>query len=189
MREISRVVIHHSAISVKTQPSSKKMITSMNRTHKDRIWQFVDDNGSTCAYHIFIGKDWDINHVRDIKSIGYANSNRDVNNTAINICVHGTFDKETPTKEQYSAVIAEIKALQKDYKFTIHAHNEFAPKTCPGKNFDMSLVKSQCAENKPLTWPRYIALKTMNSKLYKKIKDPRIREQLRITNQIIRGEI
>ena len=189
MREINKVVLHNTAVLQETQPSSKKMITSMSRRHKDVIGQFKDKNGSTCSYHFFVGIEWDITQTREIESVGYANSNPIINKEAINICVHWYFDKEKPNEKQYKAVAKIIKQLKLKYEFTLHLHNEYANKTCPWKNFDFSLVKSMIEPNKPLIWKRYSILAKMNSYIYKKISDRRIKEYLRIINKIIRGEV
>jgi len=136
MREIKYIVLHHSVITQSVQPDSEKMIQSMARNHAQRIGQPADKNWSTVAYHYFVWINWDIHRTREHESVGRANSNREVNDHAINICVHWYFDSEKPNKQQLDATRKIVLDLLKIYpNATLHWHREFADKTCPGDNF------------------------------------------------------
>ncbi len=121
MRTITQVVIHHTAVATTTQPDDAKVIKSISKNHKDRIGQPADKNGSTIAYHYYIGKAGNIIQTRDIESVGWADSNLEINNKSINIVLHGAFDSEKPSKEQLSSLDGLLKQLLKERPaLTIH---------------------------------------------------------------------
>lgn len=141
MRTINKIVIHHSAVLWEQQQDTQKMIQSMSRTHAQRIKQPADKNGSTIAYHFFIGMNWELNITRDLNSPWWANSNLEVNNEAVNICVHGNFDIDEPNEEQKETLRRTVEMLLQAYpNATIHWHRDFANKTCPWNNFDIEEI-------------------------------------------------
>lgn len=148
MRTIKKIVIHHTLVEQKRQPSADKMIQSMNRTHAQRIWQPADANGSTISYHYYIHTDGSVRKTRLHESEWRANSNRQVNREAINIVLHGNFDVEKPKKEQYVSLVKIITELFEMYgSLSIHWHKDFSSKSCPWKNFDFNLLQNMLMEN------------------------------------------
>ncbi len=137
MRKINNIVIHHSAVY---QPDINKLISSMNRTHKDRIWQPADKNWSHVAYHYTIWVDWKIVNTRDLWSIWW-HTNSKVNWSSIGICLSGNFDVNVPTNSQYNSlneVIADLSILYPWIK--VSYHNDYSKKTCPWLKFQKNRV-------------------------------------------------
>jgi len=69
-----------------------------------------------------------------------------MNNSSVGICIIGNFDVISPTTAQYDmcadlcAWLCHIYAIPVD---NIHPHSKYAPKTCPGKLFDMNLLREK----------------------------------------------
>ena len=123
LSDIRKIVIHHTAVKQSKQRNADKMIQSMSRTHKERIGQPADENGSTIAYHYYIHSDGSVRKTRKINAIGYANSNRGVNKEAINIVLHGWFDEDRkPKPQQYEALRQLLGEIQSGFsrELTIH---------------------------------------------------------------------
>lgn len=133
-------MIHHSAV---TQPNIELAIKSFNENHKERLHPKPNWFGNHISYHYIIGVDGEIRHVRPLEEVGYHASNLKVNKESIWICFSWNFDEEKPTLKQYSACVKLINELeQKFWKLEIHQHNEYAKKSCPGKNFDFTKLKN-----------------------------------------------
>ena len=65
-----------------------------------------------------------------------------VNNSSIGICFTGNFDQEKPTSMQMEKLAKIIKYLESELgDLPIHFHNEYAQKTCPGKNITHELIE------------------------------------------------
>jgi len=136
-RRINKVVVHHSAVD---QPDMDKLLQSIQRTHKEKLKQPADKNWSHIAYHYIIWVDWDIRRTRDLDSVWRHASNLAVNKESIGICLSWNFDKHKPTREQYESLFILLSKLERKFNFTIHGHNEYADKTCPGNLFDMDKI-------------------------------------------------
>ena len=66
------------------------------------------------------------------------------NKTSIGICCVGNFDKDIPPQSLYDFLAKNIVDVVFKYynsKMTIHGHNEYADKSCPGRNFDLDRVR------------------------------------------------
>lgn len=140
MRKITHIIIHHSAVE---QPDINKLILSINRTHKERLWQPADVNWSTAAYHFVIWVDWEIRQTRDINSIWW-HTHRSINKSSIWVCLSWRFDYREPTKKQYIALNDLISSLNFQFPWIqIWYHNTYnKSKTCPGRMFDKNKVLS-----------------------------------------------
>ncbi len=138
MRKITEVIIHHAAVE---QPDINKLLSSIQRTHKERIGQPADKNWSTIAYHFLIGVDWEIRQTRDLDSIGWHTASW-VNSRSIGICLSGNFDARQPYPKQYIALNDLLSSLQFQFPgIKISYHNDYTKtKTCPGRMFDKSKV-------------------------------------------------
>ena len=148
MRYIDKVVIHHSVTP--RDLDFEKSIQSFNNNHKQRLHKTPGSLGYHISYHTVIGGSWEIKETRAIDEIGYHASNWSVNKTSIGICLTWSFDSEAPSDEQYNKLAEVIKDYEKRIwrKLSLHLHNEFASKTCPGRNFDLN--KLQKIMNKPV---------------------------------------
>jgi len=168
MRKINKVVIHHSAVE---QPSLDKLCASMQRTHKARLKQPADKNGSCVAYHYIIWVDWDIRQTRDINSVWRHASNLKVNNESIWIMLSGNLDKRSPYRIQLKALYSLLRKLDREYNFIIHLHREYANKTCPWSQFMLEMLDPEVhtdlqtkitGKPKPIKRPMYEYKQTKN---------------------------
>jgi len=162
----------------------------MNRTHAERIGQPADANGSTIAYHYYIHTDWSIYETRLHESEWRANSNRQVNREAINIVLHGNFDVEKPTKQQYLSLQKVIWELFMMYgRLSIHWHNEFSPKTCPWRNFDFNYLHNIIMKDlEAIAKKQAIATVASLSTCYDLTEDEEARELMKNTAAKLRKE-
>ena len=91
-----------------------------------------------------------------------------MNNTSIGVCFCGDFDANKPSQKQYNALNQLLIDLSKKYTFTVHYHNEYSTKSCPGKNFDYTKVQSPFINIKEIIMSYY-------KDLYKKeVTDPKV---------------
>lgn len=140
MRKISRIIIHHS-VTPRDQELSKSL-SSFNRTHKARLHPEVNSLGYHIAYHIVIAWDGSYEQTRSLDDVWYHASNLKVNNESVGICLTGNFDIETPSYKQIETLIDLIDMIQSEHEWvTVHWHNEYASKSCPGKNLDLNKLK------------------------------------------------
>lgn len=128
MREIRRLIIHCSA----THPKTDIGVETIRRWH-------VDDNGwSDIGYHAVIRRDGTLEMGRTIRRIGahVRGHNRD----SIGLCLiggHGAASTDVFadhfTEPQRVALVPLLK-MAHQFGLTIHGHNEYANKGCPGFN-------------------------------------------------------
>lgn len=67
-----------------------------------------------------------------------------MNKTCVGICVIGNFDLMEPSIQHYFMTACICRELMNKFGITthsIHGHREFAQKTCPGKLFNMDILK------------------------------------------------
>ena len=72
-----------------------------------------------------------------------------MNDKAIGICFIGNFDEAQVPPEQWKKGIELVRSLLKLLDIPIRyvvAHRDYAPKTCPGKLFDMDLFRKELAK-------------------------------------------
>ncbi len=137
-REIDKIVIHHSAVD---QSDLNKAIHSFDENHK-RLHEFVNWLGYHIAYHYLIADSWEVAQTRPLNEVWFHASDFPVNKTSIGVCFIGDFDKRVPTEKQYQAFAKLVEELEKQYDLSIHFHNEYAPKTCPGRMFDYNRARN-----------------------------------------------
>lgn len=144
MRKINKIILHHSA--TQRDLDFKRSLNSFNNSHKVRLYEkYKQPRSGTeypyIAYHYCIGGKGELEQTRKHENIGYHASNITVNNESIGICLLGNFDEEYPSEEQYSKLREILGYLKEQYpEATIHLHNEFSSKTCPGVNFDLNKI-------------------------------------------------
>jgi len=156
-RKITKIIIHHSVTPRNLE--LEKSLKSFNNSHKIRLYKKHNQPLSWTkfpyiAYHFVISEDWEIKNTRLLKNIWYHASNLKINNESIGICLCWNFDKEKPSNEQYKVLNNLIRKLKTElWELEVEPHNKYASyKTCPGKNFDMSLAVAGDYELLFKTW-------------------------------------
>lgn len=121
--QITQVTIHHSATESGT-PSG-----FANFHIESRGWPGI-------GYHFVIDKKGQIFYTNYLNTVSYHVQN--ANTRSIGVCLVGNFDKELPTAEQIASLKFVIAYLNNtlNKKLIITKHNQFATKSCPGKNMD-----------------------------------------------------
>lgn len=64
-----------------------------------------------------------------------------MNRYAVGICVVGDYDKEAPDKPHWDMAVQLTKAVMAYFNIpveNVHGHKDYAPKSCPGKQFNMA---------------------------------------------------
>lgn len=141
MRVITEVVLHHS-VSPRDQ-ELEKSIASFDKNHKERLHPEENGFGLHLAYHFVVSGDGRWRATRPLNEVGYHASNQIVNKRSVGICLTGSFDTETPSKEQMSTAMGIIAKLKETLPITkITGHRGYASKSCPGKNFTDAMIKS-----------------------------------------------
>jgi len=145
MREITKIVIHHS-LTPRDQDIETAM-ASFDRNHKVRLYEEYQQPISNSeykyiAYHYCIGGDGTVRAGRSLDVPGYHASNYAVNLESIGICLLGNFDKERPTKEQIEALKNLVKDMKREFPAIdeVSGHRDYASKSCPGDNFDQDII-------------------------------------------------
>ena len=71
-----------------------------------------------------------------------------MNSKAIGICLVGNFDEEVPCEGLLHQAARLVKMLMEIFKIPVEnvvAHRDYAPKSCPGKLFDMDKFRARVA--------------------------------------------
>lgn len=138
MREIDQIILHCSA----TRREWMEDASLAQQVHEIRRWH-VDGNGwSDIGYHFVIGRDGEIADGRPLARAGA--HTRGHNSTSVGVCLIGGFGSDANdapddhfTVEQLKAARDVCRSLLVDFpNATVHGHNEFAAKACPG--FDVA---------------------------------------------------
>jgi N-acetylmuramoyl-L-alanine amidase len=132
LSQITQAVIHHSATPMNAIGSRPQVYA---RYHIDnRGWAGI-------GYHFVIQPDGSIFQTNLLETV--SNHVQNANTKSIGICLSGNFDTEKPTDAAYGAAVWLVKALngQLGRELGIHAHNEYANKSCPGAAIDIKSFK------------------------------------------------
>lgn len=143
MREINKIILHHSA----TKDSGTVSWNAIRRYHVNECnWgkigyhfglEHIADTGDPQgSYEILIG--------RTLDEAGAHTSGQ--NKNSIGICFVGDFDNAPVPEAQWKVGLTLVRWLCKQYGLTkdaIHGHCEYAPKSCPGKMFDIEKFKEE----------------------------------------------
>ena len=125
MRTITEIIIHCSA----TVEGKDYSAAEIDRWHKQRGWKGI-------GYHYVIGRDGSVEQGRPIEQVGAHCAGRNAH--SIGICYIGGLDKngkpkDTRTQAQRQSLLELVdRLLQQFPDATVHTHNEFANKACPG---------------------------------------------------------
>lgn len=135
MRHIGKIIIHCSA----TRPGWMSANTPEEKTAEIRRWHVEDHGWSDIGYHYVIDRDGTIVPGRPVERIGA--HTRGHNRHSIGVCLiggHGSAStdhfRDNFTPEQEAALSGILQDFSRDLPdfLTVHGHNEFAPKACPG---------------------------------------------------------
>jgi len=138
-RAIKKIVVHHSVTPRDLE--LHKSISSFDSNHKKRLHKTKNGFWYHISYHFVIWWDWKYIPTRPLDEVWYHASNLKVNKESVGICLTWNFDVEKPSEAQYATLNWIIKNLEEIYgDLEIHEHNEFAKKSCPGKNFILEKI-------------------------------------------------
>ena len=130
-RNIKEIIVHYSA----TPQGENYTVEQIRQMHLAKGW-------SDIGYHWYIDLDGNIFKGRDEKLTGAHTVGH--NSISIGVCYCGgcpprsvkgwkDIGLDTRTQAQKTAILKLLKELKQRYpKATIHGHNEFAKKPCPG---------------------------------------------------------
>ena len=143
MREINRLIIHHSL----TKDSLTVSAGAIRRYHMETLgWRAV-------GYHYLqerIGDYEEILKGRFHHEIGAHTKGH--NHDSIGICLIGNYDLTSPFEDQYQLLAKLCAEIMYTYDLPmndVYPHSEFADKTCPGTMFSMDYLKHCIARAEP----------------------------------------
>jgi len=135
-------MLHHSAVSYSKNSDQFK---ANNKYHQAK-WNFKSSLGYYLGYNYEISKKGKVRQARMDGERTAACYQQNMNNgQCIHICIDGNFDQEKPQPKQIYALRDLLRKLSNKYGIShknIVFHNQFANKTCPGKNVDLTFVRS-----------------------------------------------
>ena len=127
----TRIILHHSL----TQDSGTVSWGAIRRYHTTQNgWKDI-------GYHFGIELVWEHYEVlmgRMFNEVGAHTAGQ--NNNSVGICFVGNFDLASPAPALWKVGVKLVKSLTNVFGIPaseIHAHNEYAQKSCTGKMFDM----------------------------------------------------
>jgi N-acetylmuramoyl-L-alanine amidase len=138
MRQINRLILHCTA----TRPDFMAGATTDQRVAEIKRWHTAkppNGNGwSDIGYHFLIDRDGSVRQGRPVEKIGAHVAGHNADSIGISLFGgHGSAAtdrfEDNFTKAQDEALQALLAQLQGMWpKATIHGHNEYAAKACPG---------------------------------------------------------
>jgi N-acetylmuramoyl-L-alanine amidase len=135
LKDIKRIVVHHSATVDTATPRS---FAAYHVDHNK--WPGI-------GYHYVITKDGTIYKTNNDSTVSW-HAGPTANRDSIGICLVGWFDKGMPPEPQWKATIELVKHIRKAYNIPVSGvigHRE-VPKTsksCPGWAIDLNALRSQ----------------------------------------------
>lgn len=142
MKIPSNIVIHHSAVSWQTNPDQ---FLANNSYHKKK-WHFKSSLGFYLGYNYEINRDGFVRQARANGEPTAACWQKGMNDgRAIHICLDGNFEIERPAPQEIYALRDLLKLLRGRYpipKENIFFHRQFSNTACPGRNMDLSFIRS-----------------------------------------------
>lgn len=95
------------------------------------------------SYHFWIRKNGTIEQALPLKVI--APAAKQYNRRGIQVCLHGDFRNESPTREQWLSLVRLCVALKRGFpEAKIIGHDPKKP--CPGKNLSISALNNEVSE-------------------------------------------
>jgi hypothetical protein len=127
----TKIILHHSA----TKDSGTVSWNAIRKYHIEQCkW---DDIGYHFGVELINGH-YEILVGRTLDTVGAHTSGH--NSDSIGICFVGDFDQVLVPPGQWEAGLKLVRWLTQAYSISranIYGHRNFAPKTCPGINFDI----------------------------------------------------
>ena len=123
MRQINKIVVHHSA--------SKQSTTrdQIDRWHKDRGWSGV-------GYHYVIESDGSIMMGRPFGKVGAHTKGN--NGDSIGVCVVGNYEQiDSMTLGQHQSLVVLLHGLMGQFDLAVddvYGHRELGATACPGEH-------------------------------------------------------
>ena len=130
MRQIHRIIVHHSASPLSTTVDDI------------RDWHVNGNGWSDIGYHYIILGDGTIAEGRPINKIGAHTKGK--NRYSIGICVVGNFENITPTPKQVKKLEYKINQLCVEYGIgwdAVSAHRDWSNTLCCGANLYKVLLQ------------------------------------------------
>lgn len=135
-------MVHHTAVSY---DKNSDQFAANNHYHKNK-WKFKSSLGFYLGYNYEIAANGLVRQARKDGEKTAACYQFDMNDgRAIHIALDGNFDIEKPKPAQVFALRDLMKELVKRYDIkreNIQFHNEYANKSCPGKNVEIGFIRS-----------------------------------------------
>lgn len=135
-------MIHHTAVSYQF---NHDQFVANNSYHKNQGYT-RSSLGFYLGYNYEINREGLIRQARKDGEITCACYQKNMNDGhCLHIAIDGDFDHEQPFKNEIYALRDKLRALTKKYsiiKSAIVFHRQYAPKSCPGKNMDLSFIRS-----------------------------------------------
>lgn len=135
-------MLHHSAVS---HDKNADQFVANNKYHEGK-WGAESSLGFYLGYNYEIAKNGRVRQARADGEETIACYQKKMNDgRCLHICLDGNFDLEEPAPEQIYALRDLLRDLASKYgvgKDNIVFHNQYAKKTCPGKNMDLNFVRS-----------------------------------------------
>lgn len=126
MRAIEKAIVHCAAT-----PNGKSFdVKDIDNWHKERGFNKSGKHSRFCGYHYVIKVDGVIEKGRLLNEVGA--HCKGLNSNSIGICLIGTDNYSEAQMKSLELLLVELKALFP--QMTIHGHNEFSTKSCPGFN-------------------------------------------------------
>ncbi len=131
-RPITHIILHHSA----TVDGRTYSWPAIKKYHMDKGWKDI-------GYNLGIELVEDTVKVlygRPLTMNGAHCKEDGMNSKSVGVCVVGCYDEKAPPEDHWTQVLRVVRKVQECFLIPIknvHGHHEYAPKTCPGKMFDM----------------------------------------------------
>jgi len=142
----THVMLHHSL----TTDSGTVSWGAIRRYHVDELgWADIGYHAGielvVDRYEVLIGRLWD----RDGAHCHQGGMNR----AAFGLCLVGNFDLAPPPPEQWDLAVRFVRWLASAYVVCpasrIVGHRDYAPKSCPGAQFDLARFREDVAGTMP----------------------------------------
>lgn len=142
MKTPSKIMIHHTAVSYQF---NHDQFTANNSYHKNQGFP-KSSMGFYLGYNYEISMSGFLRQARKCGEVTAACYQANMNDgRCVHIALDGNFDREKPAPNQIYKLRDQLRLLVKQYKINvldIVFHNQFAPKSCPGKNMDLAFIRS-----------------------------------------------
>ena len=138
----STIMIHHSGVSWQMNPDQ---FLANNSYHKNK-WHFKSKLGFYLGYHYEINKLGLVRQARAWGEPAAACYQKNMNDGhCIHVCLDGNFDIERPFPNQIYALRDLLRLLRCRFPIPLDGicfHRQYSNTRCPGKNMDLSFIRS-----------------------------------------------